>query len=92
MTMLTKISPMEIEARKGSGLCVRAGDRVQAEALAGREQSGRALNRLRAGKLREVPTIRRHRHNSPQPLDTPHRPPQASAHRGSSPHTAGSSE
>lgn len=52
MTMLTKISPMEIEARKGSGLYVRAGDRVQAEALAGGEQSGRAINRPRAGRPR----------------------------------------
>jgi len=92
MTMLTKISPMEIEARKGSGLCVRAGDRAQAEALVGRERSGPALYRPRAGRSREVPTIRRHRHNSPQPLDTPYRPLPASAHRGSSLHAAGSSE
>jgi len=67
-TMFTEIGPVEIEARKGSGLCVRAGDRAQAEALVGGEQSGRALNRSRAGRPREVPTIRRHRHNSPQPL------------------------
>lgn len=92
MTMLTKISPMEIEARKGSVLCVRAGDRAQAEALVGRERLGLALNRSRAGRPRELPTIRRHRHNSPQPLDTPYRPLPASGHRGSSLYAAGSSE